>query len=503
MTRWLELSVGALLATGTMLAFRQPLLGMVARWDGSPMYSYGYCVPLISAYLMVSRKEHFAAHRVEPARVGGGAVIAASLLALTVARMNAIQVIEQLAFVSAIAGIVLFLFGWSYFKLSAPAIAYLLFMIPMWDGLTEPLHWPFQLNSAKLGVSLMHAINVPAYRENTVIALPNLVIEVARECSGVNYLVAVIALALPLSFLRLRQAWRRLVLIGAALTIAALANSLRVALIGTLAYYEIGSPLHGPFHVLHGLFVSAIGFVVIFVGIRVLEQPDVMAFTPASAEPRPIAAGWRVGDAIGLATVFWTLALVGVAPQAQEVALARPLETLPLQLGVWSADAGVVGALRPTAPEVTAAWSGADGKLERVYRSASGRLAKIEVFYFAVQRQGREIVSSAAGELHRSSMPIEIPGDGRGRAFVVNAIDWPDRNETGLFWYDSDGRIDAGQVATKLSTMWRALSRGRTNGAAVVLRTASDHPGARAELEDLAKALQPALSYLWTAAGSD
>ena len=436
-----------------------------------------------------------------PARLWGGAWILGSLAALSLGRMNAIQVLEQVSFVSAIAGIVLFLFGWSYLKVSAPAIAYLAFMIPMWDALTEPLHWPFQLNSAKFGVSMMHAIGVPAYREDTVIALPNLVIEVARECSGVNYLIAVLALALPMSFLRLRQMWRRVLLIAASLVIAALANSLRVALIGTLAYYEVGSPLHGPFHVLHGLFVAAIGFVVLFVGLRFLEEPVGESADAGNlpAHRRSLMAGWPVRDAFGLATIFWALAFVGVAPQAQEVALARPLEALPLQLGRWTADADTAATFAPTAPDVSAAWSNADGKLERVYRSESGRLAKIEVYYFSVQRQGREIVSSSAAGLHRFAVPVPVPNNGSDQGFVANGIDWPDRRETGLFWYDSDGRSNAGQMATKLATMWHALSRGRTNGAAVVLRTVSDHPNARADLQDLAGALSPALGNLWAA----
>ena len=43
----------------------------------------------------------------------------------------------------------------------------------------------------------------------------------ARACSGVNYLVAVLALGLPLAYLYLRSSWRRAVLIASALLIAA------------------------------------------------------------------------------------------------------------------------------------------------------------------------------------------------------------------------------------------------------------------------------------------
>ena len=409
MARWLDIGAGVLLAAGTLLAFRDPILAMAAQWDGSPMYSYGYVIPFISAYLLWSRREQFTHHPVAPSRLAGGAVVLGSLAALAMGRVNAIQIIEQLAFVSAIVGIVLFVFGRAYLTLAAPAIAYLLFMVPFWDAFTEPLHWPFQVNSAKLGVAMMQVIGLPVYREGTIITLPNLVMEVARECSGVNYLVAVLALALPMAFLKLEQGWRRIVLIGSSLIVAALANSLRVALIGTLAYYEVGSPLHGPFHVLHGLFVAGIGFVVIFVGLRLLEDTA----TPAAPERAvanqwQIQADWQLRDVFGLATLFWTLAFVGVAPQAVEVGLARPLETLPLQLGGWTAVGSGSGANIPASPSVLAAWSGADRKLERLYRAESGQTVRVEVYYFAVQRQGREIISSASADLHRQASLTQV-----------------------------------------------------------------------------------------------
>lgn len=497
MARWFELG-GVLLAAGTLFVFRDPLLAMVEQWDASPMYSYGYVVPFISCYLLWARKEQFALRSVTPSRLWGGALVLGSLAVLSIGRVSAFQVLEQLSFVSTIAGIVLFVFGRSYLVLAAPAIGYLLFMVPVWDAFTEPLHWPFQINSAKLGVSMMQAIGVPVYREGTVIALPNLMIEVARECSGVNYLVAVLALALPMSFLRLKQQWRRVVLIGSALIVAALANSLRVALIGTLAYYDVGSPLHGPFHVLHGLFVAGIGFVVIFVGLRALEGTPSQQPLPhrtAARSEAPSSSSGQLGDVFGLATIFWTLALVGVAPQAREVGLARPLEALPMQLGRWSADASESAGNPNAFATATAAWSGADRKLERLYRSETGQAARVEVYYFSVQRQGREIVSSASADLHRESFQVQIDA-GSSRQFVANAVQWAERNETGLFWYDSAGRPEAGQIATKLTTIWRALVSGRTNGAAIVLRTAN-RPGAIEELRDLAKALRPALGSLW------
>src|SRR5687768_14789864 len=353
--------VGVLLAAAAILLFRDPLLAMVALWDVSPMYSYGYTVPPISAFLLWSRREDLRRQPVAPSRGWGLAVVIVVLAVLAIGQVAAIQVVQQLAFIGLIAGLVLYLFGPVHLQIAAPAIAYLLFMVPMWDGLTEPLHWPFQNNSAKLGVAIIQAAGIPVHREGTLITLPNVVMEVARECSGVNYLVAVLALAVPLAMLRLRKTWRRVVLIVSALIVAALANGLRVALIGALAYFEIGSPLHGPLHVLHGLFVAAIGYVVLFVGLRLFQEDE---HDDASPLPPPVHVGsWRLAEAGGLTAVLLSLAFVGVIPQAQDVVLAQPLEALPMQLGTWNAPGEDA-----KASAFAAVWSNADHRLIRRYR---------------------------------------------------------------------------------------------------------------------------------------
>ena len=502
MRRSLDIVAGALLAAGAILAFREPVMAMVAKWDLSPMYSYGYMVPPISAFLLWSRRDELARRPIAPARFWGGAVIASSLALLVIGKVGTIQLLQQFAFVLAVAGIALFLFGWGRLMVCLPAIGYLLFMVPMWDVVTEPLHWPFQNLSAKIGVAMMQAIGVPVYRDGTLIALPNLLIEVARECSGINYLVAVLALALPLAFLRLHQTWRRVVVVGSALVVAALANSLRVALIGTLVYYDVGSPLHGPFHVLHGLFVAAIGYVVIFIGLHFLQAHDTTppVVRDSATAPHPaVATGgqWRAGEAFGLASLFWALAMVGVAPQARAVALAQPLEALPRQLVRWTADVPELQADRGQ-PQLMAAWADADGKMGRRYRSEAGQQATIEVFYFASQRQGREIISSTSADLHRRASRVVI-GAGDGPRFEANVLEFTDRSEIVLFWYEVDGRAEADQFAMQLNTMWRALRWGRSNGAAIVIRTAID-PHALVTLQDLAAALQPALAGLWSPA---
>lgn len=494
MRRVVHLTGPALLAVGLLAAFSHPLQAMVRQWQASPMYSHAFTVPFISLGLLWSARHRFLAYTPRPAWLAGGLIVAAALTVLMLGEIAAVQIAQQLAFVLTIAGVVLFLFGFTYLKLAGPAVAYLLFMVPFWDAFTEPLHAPFQQNSARLGVALMHAVGVPAFREGTIIALPNVVIEVARECSGVNYLIAVLALALPLAFLRLRSNWRRFWLIATSMAIAALANGLRVALIGTLAYLEIGSPLHGPFHVLHGLFVAGIGYVVLFVGLHFLEEPAPgTAATPPADGARPRTL-WRPADAYGLALVFWILVVVGIAPVSTPVALARPLESLPSRLGPWVAQTSL-----GDAPVPTTAWAGADQQFRRQYRAADGTVADVDIWYFAQQRQSREIVSYQVAGLHQRATPRQIALSD-GTTITANLVTWPERNTVGLFWYEIGGTPESREYAAKLRSVWSVITSGRSNAAAVMLTTAAPPPrrdAAAAALVTLAAQLHHELAPHW------
>ena len=279
---WFGVVVLALVA-----AHRTALAGMVSLWRVSPMYSYGVTVPFVSILLVWSRRDRLRGLPMSPSWLLGGAALALSVLMTLAGRLAGLQVLEQLSFLVGLTAAALLLFSAAHVRMMWAALAYLLLMVPLWDGLTERLHVPFQLRSAEVGVWLLRLVGIPAFRDQTVITLPNVALEVARACSGVNYLVAVVALGLPLSYVYLSSVSRRVILLVSAVAVAALSNGLRVALIGFLAYHEFGSALHGPFHTLHGLFVSVIGYIVLFAGLRLLATKNEAAATAAGAGRTP------------------------------------------------------------------------------------------------------------------------------------------------------------------------------------------------------------------------
>lgn len=480
-----EVALLAAAVVAAVFAHREALTAMVRLWDVSPMYSYGYTVPFISAYLLWRQGESLARVQRKPSRLLGGALALLALTLAAAARLGAIQVLDQLAFLVSLTAAVVLLLGRRFAVAAWAPIAYLLLMIPIWDGFTERLHEPFQLRSATIGVAMLQTIGVPAFRDGTIIVLPNVTLEVARACSGVNYLVAVLALGLPLSYLYLPGIWRRTALLVTALAVAAFSNGLRVALIGLLAYREVGSALHGPFHVLHGLFVAGIGYVVLFAGLRILTPHGGAPAAPRTQanESARLPAGMStrvpVGAALAFVTVFILAGLSPVGRVAVPVPLEGRLEEFPRVLGAWES---VHDAMLPSTS--ADAWPGADVELRRRYRRTTGVTADLYIGYFEEQRQGQEIISHLATELHNRAVRVELSSPSE-MPFAANRSG-DGGTEVVVFWYELEAGSEVNRFGVKLKTLWSTVRYGRSHGAVVALSTLERRASAEQDLLELA-----------------
>jgi EpsI family protein len=489
-----RLLIACALGGAVLFAYETPLSAMVEKWSESPMYSYGFTVPFISLYLLWSRREALA--RLQPASslVLGSLVCAGGVLLLVAGGLAGIQVVQQISFLVSLAGVVLVLFGAAYVRVAWASLAYLLLMIPIWDPLTESLHWRFQNQSASLGLSVLQTLGIPVHRDATTIFLPNVTLEVARSCSGVNYLVAVLALGLPLAYVSLPTMWRRIALVVGAVVVAALSNGLRVALIGALAYYETGSALHGPMHVLHGLFVAAIGYVALFAGLRFLSVPSAPVIGQSVAD-RQESRAWAFAakPAVSLVLVFLTVGILSSAGNTPAVALSADLGTLPAQLGEWSGrSASQSGQTLSLSADRTL-------QIRRRYTRLGGTAIDVYVAYFPTQRQNRELAGFEMADWHRTASPVyvELP---RGGALAANLVPAGAHGPMSLFWYEVDGAVEISSYRVKARTMWNAVVRRRSNGALVMLSIARGGSVPTAndplpELKELAGLMYEALSH--------
>jgi len=462
------LARAGLLVASFLFCYAGVLTGLANHWWSDNMYSYGFLIPIISLYLVWIRRERLLNIRPVPSSLSGSILLSAGLLMFVVGQVGGILSVQELSLIVTLLGIVLLILGTRAFKVLWFPVAYLIFMIPVWEIVTDPLHLPFQLFSATLGVKLLQFVGIPVYQQGIYIELPNITLEVARACSGVNYLIAVIAIGIPQAYLFLKGWTKRILLVGFAVTIAVLSNGLRVALIGLLSYHGVGGDIHGPFHVLQGLFVSMVGYAALFGGLWVLSSPS--SSNPLKIIQEKDPASESIPQNGKVHYIGWSLTLLfllggsyALFHQPRYIPLRAEIVSFPMELGEWQGRER--GSEYPIYKKL-----GVDKELSRAYLSASGDKLNLYVAYFAYQQQGKEMISYQTSDLHREASIRKLDLTPYGPVEINQVVERGGKYKREvLFWYDLNGRIVADKSKAKAWMVWDGLTRGRTNGAVVIL----------------------------------
>ena len=127
--------------------------------------------------------------------------------------------------------------GSGWMASAAFPIAFLLFMIPLPDAAVYSIESASVLASADVSAWLFRVTGTPLLRDGTILALPGIVLEVARECSGIHSSWVLFITSLVASHLFLDSPWRRLILVAFVIPLAIVRNSFRILVIGLLCVH--------------------------------------------------------------------------------------------------------------------------------------------------------------------------------------------------------------------------------------------------------------------------
>lgn len=437
-------------------------------WWNRYGFSHGFLVPLVSLYFAWLQWPVLRLTPIAPS-IGPGLLWLVSATALLLAsEVAGILTTGSVALILLLAALVLLLRGMAHLRALAFPLAYLVFMTPLLDVLTQPLEWPFQLLTANMSVWMLQALGIPVLLENRIdIILPTVTLEVARECSGAGLLIAVLAIGFPLAYLTLRAWWSRLTLVASSIMIAVVANWVRLTVMGVYAQAG-GKDLHGPYHILQGLLVDWVAFGFLFVGAWLLGRLE--RIIPVPVLPREPTASQNFMLHHPSSSRAWWLAFATVAAAALVLysldrgtaTLKHNLATFPLVIGEWMVDHNLNDASPIEMQNV-------DDSLVRTYRRADGQQVHLYVAYTKAQRQGKELVGMQTASLHENAVSVALPvGEGSepaNRTVIVRSR----RPIPALFWYHIDGASYTDRYQAKLATVKQALLRGRTDGALVLV----------------------------------
>lgn len=152
-------------------------------------------------------------------------------------------------------------------------------------------HW-----SADVAELIFRLIGQTMYREGLVFALPDLSIEVARECSGIRSTMALILVVAVCAHLLLRTGRAKLILLLMAIPAGILKNAVRVVVLGWLGSNLSPSYLNGPLHKQGGPLFTLTAVAVLGPLLWLLMRMEKKGESPRAATAGELLAAEKTGD---------------------------------------------------------------------------------------------------------------------------------------------------------------------------------------------------------------
>lgn len=332
--------------TLTLGLYYESAASAVDLWWTRSAYNHGFLIIPISLYLVWDKSEALAAMTPRPDALGL-VVIAGFSFAWVLARSAGINEGEHFALVGVIQGVVLAVLGRQLFLSMILPMAYLWLLVP-----TGTVFYPILQGAAHwLSTTMLALSGIPVYTEGFLIEVPIGLYDVAPGCSGLNFILASLALAPLYGYMMYDGMRKRLIAIAVMIGVAIFANGMRIYGIIALADFTDKRIDIIDDHLLYGWgFFAAILAAAGYIGSRFADPAR-----PFSVEVRApadhIARGKLVTGAALAMAVLAVLPLYRMAAlTADTSATMRDFDTSGL--GVERAPEGT-GAWQPDYPYAT------------------------------------------------------------------------------------------------------------------------------------------------------
>jgi len=276
-------------------AYGPALAVMWGKWVNDPQYSHGYLVPAFAAVLLWLRRGCL------PETVSGYSGLGLLLLlggglVRLAAGFLYVDWLEAFSLVVCVGGLFALHGGKPVLRWAWPAVAFLVFMIPLPTRVETALSQPLRRVATVASLYIMQTAGLPAVAEGNTIILSHGRIGIVEACSGLSMLLIFFALATAVAQLTRRPALDRVVLLVSAVPIAVLANVGRITVTGIAQELIDPAFAHRLFHDWGGWLMMPLALGMLWTVLLVLDRlyaarPEVPA--AAVAVPRPVAGAPR------------------------------------------------------------------------------------------------------------------------------------------------------------------------------------------------------------------
>lgn len=462
----------------SVIAYFGGISDLVSRWNKQEEYGHGYFIPLISLWLLWSRKEALLASIGESSWVGP-VLITLGSIGLLLGELTAIFILIQLSFLVVLLGLVLAYGGQSLLRVSLLPIAFLAFAIPLPYFVGAQLSWRLQLISSDLGVTILRLLGNSVYLEGNVIDLGVYKLQVVEACSGLRYLYPLLSIGFLMAYMYKGNLWQRAFVFLSTIPITVVMNSLRIAMVGVLVNLWGNGMADGFLHYFEGWIVFMICLLIVVTEIIVLEKlgkkrsfwqaVDVPVIQPVQSNSNETAFNKPLLSSIAI-IIISLLALTLLGGRQEIIPARKAFVNFPTNIGAWQAK-------EDSLDKEVEKFLGVDDYLLADFKSPTKGAVNFYVAYYASQRKGvsphsPQVCMPGGGWVISSLNRIVIDVAGK-KDFYVNrtVINKDNHRQVVYYWFEQRGRHIANEYYMKWYLLLDAIQKNRTDGALVRVTT--------------------------------
>ena len=444
-------------------------------WNSST-FNHILLIPAILAALVYQRRGEIA--QIAP-QIWWPALIpcAGAALLWLLGAFSGLDLARQLGAVALLVATVPLFFGVRVTAALAFPLFYFFLLVPLGEELVPAL----QLVTAKLTIAMVEASGIPARIEGVYIDTPVGLFEVAEACSGVKFLIAMVALGLLTANLCFKSWKRRIAFVAACIVVPILANGVR-AFATIWVAQSVGAERAVSFdHIVYGWFFFALVVAIVLAAAWPFfdRSPGAPLVDAERIATSPLLARLE-GHRVAWLTALAALILIAGGAHAWARAGEALRAELPSKVGLPEID----GWSRVPYPKGALAWrpqaEGADVRLQGRYRNEAGQEVDVLLALYSSQGDGREPGGYGQGALPpHSGWSWHSPGphvaDGRS--------EWLRGDEGTLrlaeTWYVNGSLVTGSNMRLKLHSMGDKLLLNE-HPAALLIVSAADQSAEQA-----------------------
>ena len=235
-------------------------------------YSHGFLVPVVSAYLIWSKRKKIQALLPGAQSAKSGLILlAAGLLLHLISTALSIDFGSYISLPIVLAGLGFYLFGKTIFPLLLFPLVFLIFMLPLPNVIIIAISFKMKMLAAQIASGAVSMMGIPIILDGSTIYLPAGSLVVGDPCSGLKSLISLLALGVVFTQFTNASALKKNILCLSAIPIAVMSNVLRIILLILAAYVYGEKAALGFFHDFTGMLVFIFAFIGLVTVVRLLK----------------------------------------------------------------------------------------------------------------------------------------------------------------------------------------------------------------------------------------